>query len=60
MGYAKIKERWSTEGCRIITIRSVYRKVFMEGDEETGELLTPVEHIFLSVPEEGVDKANEV
>ena len=61
MGYAKIKDKHTHLGCRVVTIHSVYRKEFEQDGEPTGALLTPVTHIFLSGPEEeGVDKANEV
>lgn len=61
MGYAQIKERWTPQGCRVITINSVYRKTFEQYGEPTGEILTPVTHIFLEGPDEdGVDKPNEV
>lgn len=62
MGYAQLDEKWTRQGCRVIAIRSVVRKVFRDEDgSPVGELLTPTEHIFLSCPhEKDVDKANEV
>jgi len=52
MSYGKISERWTLEGCRVVTIRTVTRKVFEDvNGEYQGDLLTPVEHIFLTCPE---------
>ena len=51
MTYGLINDYWTHLGCRVVSIRTVKK------DEN---VLTPVEHIFLSVPEEeGVDKPNE-
>lgn len=52
MGYGKIKEEWTPQGCRVVTIKTVSRKEFTDLDGiSQGNLLTPTEHIFLSVPE---------
>jgi hypothetical protein len=52
MGYGKVKERWTAQGCRVIIIRTVFRKDFIEDDKPCGSLLTPVEHIFLECPDD--------
>lgn len=62
--FGTLEEYWTGMGCRVIRIRSISRKHYRESaeDEVTSTLLTPVEHIFLSVPEKEeiiLDKPNE-
>ena len=52
MSYGLVSDRHTNLGCRVVTIRTV---------KQDDNVLVPVEHIFLSCPdEEGVDKPNEV
>ena len=51
MGYGLISDYWTDQGCRVVIIRTVTHE---------RNVLTPVEHIFLSVPEKEVDKAKEL
>lgn len=56
MTYAKINEFFTTLGCRVVRIRTVARKDFVDIEgEPQGSLLTPVEHVFLSCPDEEKD-----
>lgn len=58
--YGTIKERYTPQGCRVVTIKSLQRRVLPGCDTV---VYTPREDIFLSGPnedEKSVDKANDV
>ena len=53
MAYGKVKEWFTSLGCRVVQIRTVARKDFIDIEgQNQGTLLTPVEHIFLSCENE--------